>query len=100
MNPSKRSGAFKRPTNGFDESPEPIGPEGRQLYLKADEAFAHRDERAEILMLIDSIISGSELDEAEDWSYVAVPPTRTFHVRTRYVYRGKAKPLPYRLEDE
>ena len=36
----------------------------------------------------------------DDYSYVSVPPNRTFYVRTRYVYAGKGMPRPFDLDDD
>jgi hypothetical protein len=84
-----------------ESSQQPQGPEGRQLHLKADEAFRHWGERAEfIIATIDLFIAGGDEDDDEELSYVSVPPKRTIYVRTRYVFRGKGKPRPFELEDE
>jgi hypothetical protein len=75
-----------------ESSLQPQGPEGKQLHRKADEAFRHWADRAEVLNACpedDGIVS-----------YVSVPPKRRFYVRTRYVFRGKGTPLPFQLEDE
>jgi hypothetical protein len=34
------------------------------------------------------------------FSYGNVPPSQVFHVKTRYVYRGKGRPQPFDLDDE
>jgi len=90
---------YARPTSGFvfrivdtESSLQPQGSEGRQLQRKANEAIQHWDNRAEVLI--------AEPDDAVAVSYVAVPPNRTFLVRTRYIYSGKGEPLPFELDDD
>lgn len=39
-------------------------------------------------------------DDTEFPVYVPIVPNRTFFVRTRYVYRGRGKPLPFDWVDE
>lgn len=75
-----------------ESSLQPQGPEGQQLHRKADEAIQHWGERAEVLI--------AEADDEGIVSYVSVPPTRTFFVRTRYIYEGEGEPLPFELDDE
>jgi hypothetical protein len=67
------------------------GETGRRLHARAEQAFEHWTRRAAILVAT----SG-----ADEFSYVSVPPNRTFSVKTRYVFSGKGKPLPFRLDEE
>ncbi|MFO0838022.1 MAG: hypothetical protein U1D55_05800 [Phycisphaerae bacterium] len=67
------------------------GETGRKLRARAEEAFEHWTRRTEILV---------RADDADEFSYVSVPPNRTFWVKTRYVFRGKGKPLPIRVDEE
>ncbi len=71
----------------------PEGLEGKQLHHRAEEAVRQRYERAEIL-------AADLVDEEDIDSYSSVPPKRRFFVRTRFVFRGKGKPLPFHLDDE
>ncbi|MBI5863446.1 MAG: hypothetical protein HZB38_02825 [Planctomycetes bacterium] len=67
------------------------GDTGRRLRDRAEQAFEHWTQRAEILVAT---------SEADEYSYVSVPPNRTFSVTIRYVFSGKGKPLPLRLDAE
>ena len=68
------------------------GHEASRLSALVDEALAHWSGRAEILI--------TALEEADDYSYVSVPASRMFYVKTRYIYAGKGMPRPYDLDDE
>lgn len=84
--------AFVYQMNDAEWSRLSQGPEGRQLNSRANEFFRHWGERAEVLI--------AEQHDEGIVTYVSVPPKRTFYVRTHYVFRGKAKPSPFPLEDE
>ena len=45
-------------------------------------------------------VGSLRLSEADDYSYVSVPASRMFYVKTRYIYAGKGMPRPYDLDDE
>ena len=90
---------YIKPTNAFvwnvfetESILQPQGSEGKQLSRKADEAFQHWTERAEVLIAV--------IDVADAVSYVSVPPNRTMYVKTRYVFAGSGEVLPFELEDE
>ncbi len=74
-----------------DAGQQAQGDTGRRLLERAEKAFEHWTQRGELL------IAASDSDE---FSYVSVPPNRTFSVKTRYVYGGKGTPLPFRLDAE
>jgi hypothetical protein len=85
----------------LQEHAQPQGAEGRQISQKAEEALRQWENRAENLMgSTDLFIAGCDEDDNDEWTYVSVPPKRTFYVRTQYVFRGKGKPMPFELEDE
>jgi len=98
---------YARPTSALvcrivdtESSLQPQGPEGRQLHLKADEAFQHWGERAEALISeIDHFISDSDQDD-DSWTHVPIRPNRVFYVETRYVYAGKGLPLAVHWDDD
>ena len=68
------------------------GREAYRLSALVGKALAHWSGRAEILI--------TALEEADDYSYVSVPASRMFYVKTRYIYAGKGMPRPYDLDDE
>lgn len=93
--------ASVRPDLDTESTLQPQGSEGRQLHRKADEASRHWGERAEVLVAATQLfISGCDEAKSEQTSYVAVPPNRTFFVRTRYIYAGRGEPLPFELDVE
>lgn len=83
---------------------QPQGSEGRQLHRKAGEAFQHWGERAEILIAGCLHDLGHypimQEDDDELFKNTAVPPKRTFYVKTRYVFLGRGEPLPMVLEED
>lgn len=67
------------------------GDTGRCLRARAELAFEHWRQRAENLIAV---------SDSDEFSYVSVPPKRTFSVKTRYVFRGRGEPLPFRLDEQ
>ncbi len=83
---------------GSEVRPKPQGKTGLGLLGKADEVCRQWVERAEILNAsIRFVTTGGD---SGTLPYYSVPPTRTFYVKTRYVFLGKGKPTPFELEDE
>ena len=35
----------------------------------------------------------------DEIDYVPAPPNRTFYVRTRYIFKGKGGPAPFKCDD-
>lgn len=84
-----------------DNAIEPQGLEGRSLHREAESAIkCWIEPRAQILIAKTDFCDSGHGRDDPDQSYVSVPPKRTFHVRTRYVFHGKGKPLPFRLDEE
>jgi len=75
------------------DAPYAQGIEGRKVFEKAEEAYRHLNEPAEVLLLMPR-------EATDEFSYEHVPPKRVFHVKTRYVYLGKGLPRPFDLDDE
>jgi len=73
-------------------APQAQGNEGKKVFAKAEAAYRHWNERSEVLLM-------SRARE-DVFSYGNVPPSQVFHVKTRYVYRGKGRPQPFDLDDE
>jgi hypothetical protein len=44
--------------------------------------------------------SAPELDDCEGITYNPIPPKRTFSVKARLRFTGRAQPLPYPLNDD
>lgn len=42
---------------------------------------------------------GEHSKELEDVDYISIKPKRTRYVRTKFIHRGRRKPLKYDLED-
>jgi hypothetical protein len=42
----------------------------------------------------------AEPDDCEDITYNSIPPKRTFTVKARLRFTGRAQPLPYPLNDD
>lgn len=83
---------------GSEFRPEPQGEAGKGLVRNAQEVCRQWIERAEILNAsIGLVITGAD---SATLPYYSVPQTRTFYVKTRYVFLGKGKPMPFELEDE
>jgi hypothetical protein len=72
-------------------APEAQGREGQSICKATAEVLRHWNDRAECLM--------HQATELEDLSYDPVPPNRTFVVRVRYRFTGKAQPVPYQLDE-
>ena len=85
-----------RPLFGPEETACAQGDAGRQVLIQWEEVLCHWNSR-----LADDLLNGSasELDQ-EEIDYQPMPPSRTFSVPTRYVFRGKGKPLPYNYDSE
>lgn len=67
------------------------GDTGRSLRAHARRAIEHWAQRTATLVAPDN---------SDEFSYVSVPPNRAFLVKTRYVFGGRGKPLPLRLDVE
>ncbi len=74
------------------DRPQAQGLEGRKVREAAEQVLRQWNARAE------SLIAATE--NAENDSYVSVPPNRVFYVKTRYVYGGRGTPRPFDLDDE
>lgn len=68
------------------------GVEASQISALADGAWLHWSQQIEILMPALEVWNGD--------SYKSVPPNRVSHVKTRYIYKGKGRPIPFDLGDE
>lgn len=42
----------------------------------------------------------NEPENSTEISYAPVPPKRTVQVRMRFQFKGRGKPLPYRIDEE
>jgi hypothetical protein len=72
-------------------APEAQGREGQSICKATNEVLRHLNNRAERLM--------HQTTELDDVSYDSVPPNRTFVVRVRYRFTGRAEPFPYQLDE-
>ena len=84
---------------GSEGSPEPQGEAGRLLLSNAQDVLCRwTEELAEKLNAsIGFVIAGAHLGTMP---YGSVPATRTFYVKTRYVFLGEGDPMPFELDDE
>jgi hypothetical protein len=80
------------PFDRWADSPPAQGFEGRKVREVAEQVLRQWNARAE------SLIAATE--NAENDSYVSVPPNRVFYVKTRYVYSGQGTPRAFGLDDE
>ena len=77
--------------NLMELAPPAQGIEGQKIQEAAEAAFWHWDDRPAHFLL--------EAGDADELSYDPVPPTTVFSVPVKYRFVGRAKPMPYPLDE-
>ena len=78
------------PLWGSEDTPNAQGAEGQCVQEQLELVLRHWNERTEV---VPGEIVVTEFDA--ELTYEPIPPKKTIHVRTRYTFRGKGKPLPH-----